>query len=66
MLTCRYATSDLVAANPLVSTVYGLLLFREFRSSPRHVLLLLACMFASYVAAVGLLIGSSGHPKNHS
>ncbi|KAK9815205.1 hypothetical protein WJX73_010931 [Symbiochloris irregularis] len=61
-----YATSDLVAANPLVSTVWGLLLFREFRSSPVRVWILLACMGAAYCAAIGLLIGSAGSPKNHS
>lgn len=58
-----YAASDLVQANPLVATLWGILFFREFWGANRLVSLMLASMLLFYVLAVGLLIGSVGNVR---
>ena len=42
-------------AYPLVSTLWGMGLFGEFRGASRRVWCLLAAMYSSFVAAVALL-----------
>ncbi|KAK9818312.1 hypothetical protein WJX72_010422 [[Myrmecia] bisecta] len=54
-----YAASDMVQANPLVSTLWGILFFREYHGANRRVICLLLTMYAFYIAATGLLVGSS-------
>lgn len=46
-------------AYPLIGTLWGVLLFREFRRAPRRAVALLcgSCLF--YLAAIGLLAGSA-------
>ena len=50
-----FAAADLVQAYPLVSTLWGMGLFGEFRGASRRVCCLLAAMYSSFVAAVALL-----------
>ena len=50
-----FAAADLVQAYPLVSTLWGMGLFGEFRGASRRVWCLLAAMYISFVAAVALL-----------
>ena len=50
-----FAAADLVQAYPLVSTLWGMGLFGEFRGASRRVWCLLAAMYSSFVAAVALL-----------
>ena len=50
-----FAEADLVQAYPLVSTLWGIGLFGEFRGASRRVCCLLAAMYSSFVAAVALL-----------
>ncbi|KAL6622779.1 hypothetical protein ACP70R_018766 [Stipagrostis hirtigluma subsp. patula] len=56
-----YAAADAVQALPLVSTFWGILLFGEYRKSSRRTYILLGCMLSMFVAAVALLMASSGH-----
>jgi glucose uptake protein GlcU len=58
-----YAAADSVQALPLVSTFWGVILFGEYRKSSKRTYLLLAGMLCMFAAAVGLLMGSSGHRK---
>ncbi|GLT27557.1 hypothetical protein SLA2020_025440 [Shorea laevis] len=58
-----YAAADAVQALPLVSTFWGVLLFGEYRRSSRKTYILLFCMLFMFVAAVGILMASSGHRK---
>ena len=50
-----FAAADLVQAFPLVGTAWGVLCFGEFRGGTRGVRRTLAAMYASFIAAVGLL-----------
>ena len=56
---CRYAASDLVQANPLVATLWGLLFFREYRNSSCKAYTCLALMYVAFIAAVALLAASA-------
>ncbi|KAL6842068.1 hypothetical protein ACP4OV_028047 [Aristida adscensionis] len=56
-----YAAADAVQALPLVSTFWGVLLFGEYRKSSRKTYVLLGCMLLMFIAAVALLMASSGH-----
>ncbi|AQK39885.1 Ureide permease 5 [Zea mays] len=56
-----YAAADAVQALPLVSTFWGVLLFGEYRKSSRKTYLLLGFMLFMFVAAVAVLMASSGH-----
>lgn len=58
-----YAAADAVQALPLVSTFWAILLFGEYHRSSRKTYILLASMLFMFVAAVGILMGSSGHRK---
>jgi glucose uptake protein GlcU len=46
---------------PLVSTFWGILLFGEYRKSSRKTYILLGFMLFMFVAAVAILMASSGH-----
>ncbi len=52
-----YAASDLVQANPIIATLWGIFLFHEFHRSTTSKLtyFFLACMYALYIGAVVLL-----------
>ena len=52
-----YAASDLVQANPIIATLWGIFLFHEFHRSTTSKLtyVFLACMYALYIGAVVLL-----------
>lgn len=50
-------------ALPLVSTFWGILVFGEYRKSSRRTYILLGGMLSMFIAAVGILMGSSGHRK---
>ncbi|CAK0764171.1 hypothetical protein CVIRNUC_003131 [Coccomyxa viridis] len=56
-----YAAADSVQALPLVSTIWGVVLFGEYFRSSKRTYLLLAVMLLMFAAAVGLLMGSAGH-----
>ncbi|KAL6842071.1 hypothetical protein ACP4OV_028050 [Aristida adscensionis] len=56
-----YAAADAVQALPLVSTFWGVLLFGEYRKSSRKTYILLGFMLFMFVAAVAVLMASSGH-----
>ncbi|CAA0825547.1 Ureide permease 2 [Striga hermonthica] len=56
-----YAAADAVQALPLVSTFWGMLLFGEYRRSSRRTYMLLVSMLLMFIAAVGILMASSGH-----
>ncbi|XP_011018538.1 PREDICTED: ureide permease 1-like [Populus euphratica] len=58
-----YAAADAVQALPLVSTFWGVLIFGEYRKSSRRTYILLANMLFMFIAAVGILMASSGHRK---
>ena len=45
-------------AKPLVTAVWAVLVFREFRSSSWRAIALLAVTFGFYLGAIGLLAGS--------
>lgn len=51
-------------ALPLVSTLWGVLLFGEYIRSSKRTYILLAIMLAMFVAAVGLLMGSAGQREH--
>ncbi|KAK9909739.1 hypothetical protein WJX75_006774 [Coccomyxa subellipsoidea] len=55
-----YAAADSVQALPLVSTIWGVVLFGEYFRSSKRTYLLLAGMLVMFAAAVGLLMGSAG------
>lgn len=59
-----YAAADAVQALPLVSTFWGIVLFGEYRKSSRRTYILLGSMLFMFIAAVGILMGSSGHRKD--
>ncbi|KAK9810364.1 hypothetical protein WJX72_009489 [[Myrmecia] bisecta] len=54
-----YGVAEVVSASPLVSTILGIVLFREFRDSSRQAQGMLAAQFVSYAAAIGFLIASA-------
>lgn len=58
-----YAAADAVQALPLVSTFWGILIFGEYRKSSRRTYILLVNMLFMFIAAVGILMASSGHRK---
>ncbi|PON79678.1 Ureide permease [Parasponia andersonii] len=58
-----YAAADAVQALPLVSTFWGILLFGEYRKSSRRTYILLFSMLFMFIAAVAILMASSGHRK---
>lgn len=58
-----YAAADAVQALPLVSTFWGILLFGEYRRSSRRTYILLVSMLFMFIAAVAVLMASSGHRK---
>ncbi|XVE74340.1 hypothetical protein DITRI_Ditri12bG0009300 [Diplodiscus trichospermus] len=58
-----YAAADAVQALPLVSTFWGILLFGEYRKSSRRTYILLVGMLFMFIAAVAVLMASSGHRK---
>ncbi|CAF2042165.1 unnamed protein product [Brassica napus] len=55
-----YAAADSVQALPLVSTFWGIILFGEYRRSSRRTYVLLVSMLLMFVAAVAILMASSG------
>ena len=54
-----YAASDLVQANPIVATIWGIAFFREYRKSSRGAYICLALMYLMYISAVVLLAVSA-------
>ncbi|XP_057448112.1 ureide permease 1-like [Lotus japonicus] len=58
-----YAAADAVQALPLVTTFWGVVLFGEYRKSSRKTYILLGSMLLMFIAAVAVLIASSGHRK---
>ncbi|VVB03987.1 unnamed protein product [Arabis nemorensis] len=58
-----YAAADSVQALPLVSTFWGIILFGEYRRSSKRTYVLLVSMLVMFVAAVAILMASSGHRK---
>ncbi|CAA7393439.1 unnamed protein product [Spirodela intermedia] len=56
-----YAAADAVQALPLVSTFWGVFLFGEYRKSSRRTYVLLGGMLFMFIAAVAVLMASSGH-----
>ncbi|KAL9246328.1 hypothetical protein vseg_019875 [Gypsophila vaccaria] len=56
-----YAAADAVQALPLVSTFWGVVVFGEYRRSSRRTYILLVNMLLMFIAAVGILMASSGH-----
>ena len=54
-----FATADLVQAYPLVSTVWDICLFGEFKSAKGTVLFYLAAMYAMYSCGILFLISSA-------
>ncbi|KAK7309862.1 hypothetical protein RJT34_06946 [Clitoria ternatea] len=58
-----YAAADAVQALPLVSTFWGVVLFGEYRKSSRRTYMLLGSMLFMFIAAVAVLMASSGHRK---
>lgn len=54
-----YAASDLVQANPIVATVWGIAFFREYRKSSKGAYVCLALMYLMYISAVVLLAVSA-------
>ncbi|KAG8048747.1 hypothetical protein GUJ93_ZPchr0009g1895 [Zizania palustris] len=58
-----YAAADAVQALPLVSTVWGILLFGEYRRSSRRTYTLLGSMLFIFVVAMVVLMASSAHRK---
>ncbi|KAJ9174165.1 hypothetical protein P3X46_017223 [Hevea brasiliensis] len=58
-----YAAADAVQALPLVSTFWGIVIFKEYRKSSRRTYILLTSMLSMFIVAVGVLMASSGHRK---
>ncbi|CAH2045595.1 unnamed protein product [Thlaspi arvense] len=58
-----YAAADSVQALPFVSTFWGIILFGEYRRSSRRTYVLLVSMLVMFIAAVAILMASSGHRK---
>nr|CAB3465974.1 unnamed protein product [Digitaria exilis] len=58
-----YAAADAVQALPLVSTIWAVIFFGEYRRSSRRTYLLLAAMLSMFVVAVAVLMASAGHRK---
>jgi len=58
-----YAAADAVQALPLVSTFWGVVIFKEYYRSSRKTYILLVAMLFMFCLAVGLLAGSSGTRK---
>ncbi|GAU51786.1 hypothetical protein TSUD_415720 [Trifolium subterraneum] len=58
-----YAAADAVQALPLVSTFWGVVLFGEYRKSSKRTYTLLWSMLLMFIAAVAILMASSGHRK---
>ncbi|XP_061347289.1 ureide permease 1-like isoform X1 [Gastrolobium bilobum] len=58
-----YAAANAVQALPLVSTLWGIILFGEYRKSSRRTYILLGGMSLMFIAAVAVLMESSGHRK---
>uniref|UniRef100_A0A0D9XZL6 Uncharacterized protein n=1 Tax=Leersia perrieri TaxID=77586 RepID=A0A0D9XZL6_9ORYZ len=58
-----YAAADAVQALPLVSTVWGIVLFGEYRRSSRRTYTLLGSMLFMFVVAMVILMASSAHRK---
>ncbi|KAF8661086.1 hypothetical protein HU200_057188 [Digitaria exilis] len=58
-----YAASDAVLALPLVSTVWAVVLFGEYRRSSRRTYLLLTPMLSMFAIGLAALIASAGHRK---
>ncbi|CAK9316763.1 unnamed protein product [Citrullus colocynthis] len=56
-----YAAADSVEAFPLVSTIWGVVLFGEYRRSSRKTHVLLVSMLFMFTVAVVVLMASSGH-----
>lgn len=55
---CRYAAADSVQALPLVSTIWGVVLFGEYYRSSKRTYLLLGAMLIMFAAGVQALTGS--------
>ena len=60
---CRYAVAELVKLYPLLSMIWGVTLFHEFRAVGRGAIALLSAMCVVYVLGVGLLAGARNHPQ---
>nr|CAB3462140.1 unnamed protein product [Digitaria exilis] len=58
-----YAAADAVQALPLVSTIWAVIFFGEYRRSSGRTYLLLAAMLSMFVVAVAVLMASAGHRK---
>ncbi|OEL29786.1 Ureide permease 2 [Dichanthelium oligosanthes] len=58
-----YAAADSVQALPLVSTLWGVVLFGEYRRSSRRTYTLLASMLLMFAVAMAVLMASSNHRK---
>lgn len=54
-----YAASDLVQANPIVATIWGIWFFKEYRKSSKEAYTFLVLMYLLYIAAVVLLAVSA-------
>ncbi|KAG6548534.1 hypothetical protein Mapa_010022 [Marchantia paleacea] len=59
-----YAAADAVQALPLVSTFWAILIFGEYHRSSRKTYVLLVSMLVMFIAAVAILMSSSGHRKS--
>ena len=54
-----FATADLVQAYPLVSTIWDIVLFGEYRNAGRTVIFYLTTMYVMYTCGIGFLISSA-------
>lgn len=54
-----YAASDLVQANPIVATIWGIAFFREYRKASKAAYICLVLMYLLYIGAVVLLAVSA-------
>jgi len=54
-----FATADVVQAFPLISTIWDVVLFREFQHARHTVVFYLVAMYVMYLAGIGCLISSS-------
>ncbi|DBA84068.1 TPA: hypothetical protein ACH3X1_006549 [Trebouxia sp. C0004] len=59
-----YAASDLVQANPIVATIWGIAFFKEYRKSSKAGYTCLVAMYLLYIAAVVLLAVSASTRPN--
>lgn len=59
-----YAASDLVQANPIVATIWGIAFFKEYRKSSKAGYTCLVLMYLLYIAAVILLALSASTRAN--